>query len=305
MPARARFAAVLVAAVSAAALAGCAGSLPPAAVHLQHLEVPFAARHPDLLDVWLHRGRVLVRPGRELAATIDVGVRGETMAQAQELARAVAITLDEAGGRTTLALRHAPGADLDAVDVAYVLVVPAHVALRITTRAGDVALRGYRGVATVLAESGRVHARLDGGRAIVHNQQGSTRVEGRFRAADLRAHDGSIEVVLPDAPSPPVRVQAATGSGPLALDLPEDCGMSLELVLDGGRFSSDFPVQWTRDEVEVESTARHAMGLVNGGAGEVGVAATLRSAGGTVALRRLPPGTRTGGRSGPPPASGH
>jgi hypothetical protein len=285
------------AAAAAAALAACAGTLPPpAAVHLQHLDVPFARRHPDALEVWLHRGRVLVRPGRELAATIDVSVRAETVPQAQALARAVAITLDEATERSALALRHAPGADLDAVDVAYVLDVPAHVALRVTTRAGDISVRGSQGVVTVLAESGRVHARLDGGRITIQNQNGPTRVEGRFRSADLRTDAGSIEVVVPDAPATSVRVQATSGSGPVTLDLAEDCCMALDLAT-GGRFTSDFPVRWTLEGNGGEAPGRQGTAWVNGKADETEVVATLRSATGAVALRRLPPGTRTGMRS--------
>lgn len=266
--------------------------MPAAAIATCELNVPFG-QVPGQLEVRLHRGLVLVQGGRELSCKVEITVRAESEAQARQQAASVRILLEE-NDRLLSRLRvsHATGATLDAVSLRYRLTVPGHVGLRVISQEADAMLRNYRGRAEVTTESGRVHARLDGGSCKLMTTTGDIRVEGTYAGADLQTRHGFIEAVLPRHGTPAALLSVRSGDGGVQLDVAESLNLDLRLVTKGGRLTvpSELRVEW-RENGATQADRSQLFHASIGESTSTPTRALVETASGGVEVRRLAEGS--------------
>ncbi len=243
------------------------------------LQVRFS-HSPDLLEVFLHQGLVVVEPGPELSCELQVDLTDPHPEHVTALAQQLKLLLDEdqVSGRTTLGVAQPEGVPLGAVHARYRLQVPPDVRLRIETRDGNVHLRGFRGDAEVRSENGFIEARMDGGSVQLTTVTGRIRLNGTYTDAVLSSESGSVEARIPGDRAP-VSVELVSVNGPVLVDLPNARPLDLDYQGDPRLIDADMPLVWWSDDGDLRS------GRV--GRGQTEAHLTITNSAGPVRFRRL------------------
>jgi hypothetical protein len=277
-------------AIAALWLAGCGTTWQPEAANYTTfpIEARFTRSVTEQLEVWLHRGQVLVTPGRALACRIDVQVRAGDEAEAQRLAAGIGVQLDEPpAGPTRLRARIGPNVPIGAAEIRFRLEVPRHVPLVVRTNDARVAVRDFDGELDVRTDTGPIDARIANGRIRLATRSGRIDLRGDYVAAELHSDDGEIDVVLPRAEHGPVDLAVATRSGTVLVEMVEDRSMQLEWSTATGRLKCEFPIEWRERNTLGADRNLVSRGVVNAGAAAP-VRGALATQSGGVEVRRLP-----------------
>lgn len=248
------------------------------------------------IELWVPQGHTLVESspaGSNLVdVTVEVTVHAAEQREAERLLRGVEQTRPRTTDKTLVLQVSMPlGAALEAVEMNYRVRVPADAELRIVTKTGRVALRGFSGRAKVESESGDVSARLEGGTVDLQSGTGTVRIEGEFEKARLASRSGPLELVLASVRDG-ARAEFETESGPVSLEMCHDLATTLDFRSATGKFDSELPF------VLPDSTSRPASGerafVGTLGARDVVPRSrlTVRTESSTFSARRLPDGTR-------------
>lgn len=294
MPPALRFALLCCCALPTLAACGSPFRMPEAIVSRASLDVPFAHVRPHRLEVRIHRGLALVRPGRELSCRVDVTVRAADEAQARARADSVRVVLDEDDPLITrLRVSHAIGAALDDVSLRYDLVVPSSVDLQIESGSADVALTMHRGNSLIRTESGNIRAALAGGSCRLVTETGAIQLRGEFLAAELETRSGRIEATLPRQQATTVLLTARSHDGALQLDVAKDLSVELDVRTQGSRVAvaEELGAQW--QDIGTTQDDNTQLYRAHIGTGELPRARLLVESGtGNVEVRRLAEGGR-------------
>lgn len=249
--------------------------------HVFTVELPVRFSHsPDLLEVFLHQGLVVIEPGPELSCELQVDLTSPQPEHVTALAQQLKLVLeeDQVSGRTTLRVTQPEGVQLRAVHARYRLQVPPDVRLRVETRDGNVHLRGFRGDAEVRSDSGFIEARMAGGSVQLTTVTGKIRLNGTYADAVLSSDSGSVEARIPGNRAP-VSLQLVSVTGPVLVDLPNARPLDLEYQGDLRWIDADMPLVWWSDKGDMRS------GRV--GRGQTEAHLTITNAAGPVRFRRL------------------
>ena len=249
--------------------------------HMFTVELPVRfSDSPDLLEVFLHQGLVVVEPGPELRCELQVDLTAPHPEHVAALAQQLRLLLDEdqVNGRTTLGVAQPDGVPLGAVHARYRLQVPPDVRLRIETRDGNVHLRGFRGNAEVRSENGFIEARMDGGSVQLTTVTGRIRLHGTYTDAVLSSESGSVEARIPGDQAP-VSLELVSVRGAVLVDLPNARALDLEYQGDPRLIDADMPLVWWSDDGDLRS------GRV--GRGQTEAHLTITNSAGPVRFRRL------------------
>jgi hypothetical protein len=276
---------------AAGALTACAATqrTPLAKVYSELKVVPFPEHAPACVEIHLRNGHVLVQDGESLHGDMNIEVWAASEAEARARAHSVDLLPRAEGNVCHLRVNQAAGASLDDMSIRYRLRVPPSIKLRVFTRSAQVAVRGYRGDIEVRSETGAIEASPAGGTCTLVTESGSIRLTGAYRRAEVATETGDVAVTLaPDGDQ--VHLVARNDDGTLAVDMREDCRMSLSFTTRNGALDTDFPVVWTDSRPTDDNSGRQFVGTVGDAESRQMVDAQVTCGSARFELLRLPRG---------------
>lgn len=248
------------------------------------------------VELWVHQGHMLVESAPAGSAlvdvTVDVTVHADVAAEAERLLRGVEQTRPRATDhKIALQLSVPLGAALESVEMDYRVTVPNDCDLRIFTKSGRVALRGFTGRAHVESETGDISARLDGGAVDLFSGTGTVRVEGVFARASLRSRTGRLELLMPSVEDG-ASAELENESGGIALEMCENIVTTLDFRSVVGKFESEVPLRVSDTQSRPSSRERTLVGALGSRDAEPKSTVTVRTDQSVFSVRRMPNGTR-------------
>ena len=258
---------------------------PQAALHKQTDTLIFPTEQPATVEVYLRNGHVLIQDGDVLEGDMRTEVWADSKAKARDRARSVRLDPTIEDGVCRLRASHAQGAPLDTMHIRYRLRIPSDVRLRIYTRSAQVAVRGYSGDLEVHSETGEILARPAGGICNLTTTSGPIRLAGVYENAKVATKTGAIEVTLSPRENT-IKLTAESESGPVLIDMADDCRMWLEFTTLNGGLDTDFPVVW-QNGGEAEAEIRRFVGTVGESESPERVVATVNCGRAAFEVRRL------------------